>query len=218
MSSFLDSGKLHLKIDESSEEEGYPFTHPDVFLEGISETYVRACDFDWSDESVIVVRNDNVTTYTKHNFSELLAEDENGNVVWIDGRGAPCEGCWGGKYLGDSREATEYSIYDYNVSTKKKRKYKAVLEEEAEMDDADIKKASEFVDAKNIQKEFEIEDGCLKRYNGSDVNVVIPDTVKKIKKMYVFNNEKKIKSLTIPNSTVEICDFYDFSSLGNLKV
>ncbi len=51
--------------------------------------------------------------------------------------------------------------------------------------------------------DFEISDnGTLIRYSGAGGDVVIPEGVKFIERGVVFDNETKIKSLTLPKSLI----------------
>ena len=60
----------------------YPFSVPKIYIEGSCETYYPQIAFDWSDDTVVVAREDFLIKYTKRCYCELLAEDENGNVIY----------------------------------------------------------------------------------------------------------------------------------------
>lgn len=133
MSSVFSSGMIPLLPDPSApvsaaEDLGYPFQIPKVFLEGASESYYPQVNFSWSDDAVVMLRDRCLVTYTQSNFAELLAEDEKGNVIWMDGRNAPYEGCWSGKYLNKTRPAQEYKIEEYDLETCEKRTFQVSLE------------------------------------------------------------------------------------------
>ena len=84
-------------------EEGYPHKVPKVYLEGHGEAYFPQYCFDWDDDSVVLVRDKHVLKYTRSSFVELLAKNEEGKIVWMDGRRAPYSNCWDGEYLNEYR-------------------------------------------------------------------------------------------------------------------
>ena len=128
MSSVCYGGSVRMNPEVENEEfdpmfdECYPYNVPEVFLEGNGEVYNRQWCFNWDDDSVIVVRDKHVIKYTYSTFIELLAKNEEGEIVWMDGRRAPYSDCWGGEYLNEERGAHEYTVEEYDVETKKKRK------------------------------------------------------------------------------------------------
>lgn len=72
----------------------------------------------------------------------------------------------------------------------------------------------------NINKNFDIVGGVLRKYNGSDIDVIIPDNVIAIGE-YAFK-DTKIKSVIMPNSVTEIrwnafysCDILEDIILSN---
>ena len=95
MSSFGYEGSVRMNPEVENEDRDplfdgeYPFPIPKVFLYGSGEVYNYQYCFNWDDDSVIVVRNNHVVKYTRSNFLELLARNEAGEIVWIDGRNAP---------------------------------------------------------------------------------------------------------------------------------
>ena len=146
MSSCCYGGKVLMKpdVEERNEnlidgedyiEDAYPFSMPKVYLEGHGERYYPQTLFDWDDDSVVIVRDKMVIRYTSSSFFELLAKDENGNIIWVDGRNAPYEGCWKGEYLKEVRPVTEYTINEYNMETGEEKRYKMVLEETKQMNE-----------------------------------------------------------------------------------
>ena len=163
MSSVCERGYVQFNPDlndsyDMENEEGiyvpsdYPFDIPKVYLEGACETYYPQIAFAWSDDSIIVVRDKVLTQYTKHSYAELLAEDEDGNVIWVDGRTAPYIGCWKGKYLDEVRGALEYDIEEYHLDTLEKKKYKVTLESTSKMNADDIIRFVDYIDPNIIKR------------------------------------------------------------------
>lgn len=158
MSSHYYGGKVLMKpeVEENAgsdfmEDEGYPFAIPKVYLEGCGEEYYPQIVFDWGDDSVVLVRDKRVLRYTRSSFVELLAKDEEGNIVWMDVRNAPYEDCWGGTYLNEYRNAEEYTIEEYDLEKFEKKKYKVVLEETEKISAREFDYLKDFVDLKTLR-------------------------------------------------------------------
>lgn len=130
----------------------YPLSVPEVYLEGERDEYFPQFAFDWIDDAVVVVRGAILTKYTKHHYSELLAEDENGNIIWVDGRTAPYEGCWKGKYLNEVRGALEYDVEEFDLDTLDKKTYKVTLDSISKMDLKDYNQLVNYIDPEVIKK------------------------------------------------------------------
>ena len=146
-------GTLDVSLDgEVYDSPKYPFRVPAIYIEGAGETYYPQCMFDWSEKSVITVDNDILIKHTKHNYAELLAEDENGNVIWVDGRTAPYAGCWKGKYLGDIRGAQEFEIQEIDLKSLEKKTFKVALESTSKMDRNDFFELVDYIDPNIIKR------------------------------------------------------------------
>lgn len=170
MSSIFYGGTLPMKVDESKlicndammGMGEYPFYTPDVYLDGYGEIYYSQSGFDWMDDSVVLVREKHITEYTRSDFGELLAKDEEGTLVWVDGRNAPYAGCWDVEYLDDMRDAKEYSITEYNLETLEKKKYKVILTETTKVDAHDYNHLKKYMDAETLDRCCENNlGGCL---------------------------------------------------------
>ena len=209
MSSVCYGGSIRMNPEIEEEkldpmfEGGYPYKVPKVYLEGLGECYFPQRCFDWDDDSVVVIRGKHIVKYTYSSFIELLAKNEEGEVVWMDGRTAPYSGCWGGEYLDEERPAHEYSITEYDLETHKKKEYKVVLEAEMDVVDSDLSWLSSVVGSG-----FEIKDGVLLRYDGWNDDIVIPEGVKEISSGSIWCDHS-LNSIKIPN-TVEKISFDDF--------
>lgn len=211
MSSVCYGGSVLMKPEFENEnfdpmfDEGYPYKMPKVYLEGWGESYFPQWCFNWDDDSVVVVRDQRVVKYTRSSFVELLAKNEEGEIVWMDGRRAPYSNCWGGEYLDEDRGAQEYTVEEYNLETNKKRKYKVVFDEESKFDILDYHSLSKYVDADKLGAHFKIENGVLLQYEGNDTTLIIPDGVTEIG-YRPFWSKKEFESIVIPNTLVKISD------------
>ena len=220
MSSYCYGGSVRMnpEIEENERDpmfdEGYPYSIPKVFLEGNGEVYNRQWCFNWDDDSVVVVRDKHVMKYTRSTFVELLAKNEEGEIVWMDGRCAPYSDCWKGEYLNEERGACEYTIEEYNLETLTKRKCKVVLDEETEFDIRDYRSLSNFVDADKLSSHFEIKDGVLLEYIGHDKELIIPEGVTELG-YNAFWDVREFDSIAIPGTLTKI--YYTLSEHCKVK-
>ena len=213
MSSFIYGGILPLEVNEANVNYNddmmgageYPFHVPKVFLDGCGENYFPQYCFDWTDDSVVLVRGKHMVEYTHSNFQELLAENEAGDIIWMDGRCAPYSGCWNGEYLGDIRSAHEYTITEYNMDTLEKRQYKVILDNISKIGTRDLHRVANFMDEAKSISHFEIDDRVLTGYIGNEKKLVIPNdgSVKKIS-ANAFQECADFHSIVIPDSVTEI--------------
>ena len=146
MASITYGGKLLMKAEKNiinpeddymDDYESYPFEEPKVYLDGTRETYYPQYSFSWGDDSVVLVRDTTVIEYTKSSFTELLAKDKDGNIIWVDGRSAPYSDCWDGEYLDETRAGQEFKVTLYDIKTSQKKRYKMVLDETTEFESWD---------------------------------------------------------------------------------
>lgn len=159
MSSVCERGYVQFNPDLNDEydmEHGdviyepskYPLSIPKIYFDSSFDKYC----LDWSDDSTIVINDGILTKYNKHSFFELLAEDENGNEIWVDERTAPYVGCWKGKYLGEVRDVSEYDIEEFHLNTLEKKKYKVTLESTSRMDMDDFFRLVDYIDPEIIKR------------------------------------------------------------------
>ena len=209
--------RMNPEIEESERNPmfggGYPHKMPQVYLEGEGEMHDHEYGFNRDDDSVVVVRDKRVMKYTLSTFIELLAKNEEGETVWMDGRCAPYSNCWEGEYLNEYREGQEYTVEEYNLETNKKTKYKVILNEESELDIWDYHSLSKYVDADKLGSHFKIEDGVLKQYVGNDTDLIIPEGVTEVG-YNPFMCEKEFETIVFPSTLVKISD----SIFKNCKV
>ena len=208
MSSYGFTGLLSMNPDFENkkylpgvEENGR--TIPKVSLFGCAEQTNRHYGFAWDDDLVIVSTDKQVVTYTRTTFQEILIRDEIGKPVWMDCRYAPHCDCGWFEYQNKSREAHEYTIEEYNVETKMKRRYKVSLEEEGEFDLRDYLSLSDYVDADMLGSYVGIKDGVFHKYVGHDADLIIPEGITKLGED-LFLEEMEFESITFPSTLMEI--------------
>ena len=172
MSSIYYGGKIRMQAIETNENKGdnfydymyeYPYRVPKIYLEGNCEAYFPQYCFDWSNDNVVMVRDHFIVEYKRGNYAELLAEDENGNIVWLDSRTAPYSNCWGGKYLNDDRAAHDYRVVEYDLETFERKVYKMVLEKTSEFDAWDVNRIMELYGEEEFCRDFTIKDCKIQR-------------------------------------------------------
>lgn len=172
MGCFGYGGQLRMLVDESSWNPDdvlyanpgeYPFSIPRVYIEGWGAQCWPQYIFSCENDAVIMVRSDAIVEYTKTNYTELLAEDENGNLIWVDARNAPNEGCWGGKYLDEYRGGHEYSVVEYDLEALEKKTYKVVCEKTTEFDLWDVNKIMALYGEEEFCRDFTIKNHKVQR-------------------------------------------------------
>ena len=220
MASTFFSGSLLMKAEQNDENimkdemgfpDGYPFTVPKVYLDGMSEVYFPQVSFSWDRDSVVLVRDKKVIEYAKWGFAELKAKDKDGNIIWVDGRSAPYAGTWDGEYLDETRGSKEYTITEYDIETAQKTKYKVILDETTAMDVRDYDGLSEYVDEETLGSRFFIKDGILQQYFGNDKEFIIPEHVNELgpavlPRLYEFDRVWIPKTLvSISPSFITMC-------------
>ena len=208
MGSIFYDGKILMRPEKENDNTnewdwGYPHEVPKVYLYGCGEAYNPKYLFSWDNDSVVLVRDKHVLKYTRTSFMELLAKNEEGEIVWIDGRRAPYSDCWNGKYLDQTRPAYEYTITEYDLDGMKRRKYKVSLEEETCMDNWDLRLLSYYDVKETIDSRFEIKDGVLLQYLGTNKDITIPDNVIEIG-VNAFKSCDKFNSIKIPKTVTKI--------------
>ena len=172
MASIFYGGKIRMQAVDVNENKSddfydhmdeYPYRVPKIYLEGYCDTYFPQMCFDWSDDTTVMVRDDFIVEYTKSYYAELLAENENGDIVWMDGRTAPYSNCWGGKYLDEVRGAYSYRVVEYDLRTMERKTYKVVLEKTSEFDARDIDRIMELYGEEEFCRNFTIRDHKVQR-------------------------------------------------------
>lgn len=133
MGSYCATERIIMKPDNSVIEDEfneYPFSIPEVILDGSWEQYGPPKDiFSCGDDSIIVIRDNETIIYTKKIFAELLVKDKDGNTSWIDSRTVPFDGSFSYADIVELREANEFTIVKYDYDKFEKKKYKVMLEE-----------------------------------------------------------------------------------------
>ena len=199
--------RMNPEVEEETRDPmfdgGYPYSIPKVYLDGVGESYFPQWCFNWDNDSVVVVRDKHVVKYTKSVYLELLAKNEAGEIVWMDGRTAPYSGCWDGEYLNEERGAQEYTVEEYDFEKFEKRKYKVILDETSKFDANNLHGVYGFLDSEVVGSDFIIVDGALTKYIGESSNLIIPDGVIEIH-YNPFASVHDFDLISIPKTLVKI--------------
>ena len=219
MSSYRYGGSLELKSEIEEYEAdpvlygGYPFGIPKVYLNGEGEWYTKLEQFNWEDDSVVLIRNHCVLEYMSSRHCEFLYEDQDGEHIWVDGRRVSKEEDLNMEYLGEVRGANHYTVTEYDVEKGQKRKYSCLFEEEMTMTREDYYRLSHIVNEGALDSHFEIKDGVLSRYFGNDIDLYIPDGVTEIAGD-AFEGGGKFNCVIIPSTVTKIpCGFCNTEQL-----
>lgn len=197
--------KLALKADEYDVHgcAQYPFVIPKVFLEGCAdpEPYVEGT------ESMVVIRGNEMVTYTRGSISEALKRDAAGNLMWVESRNLANydDDYWYDECWEDLREVKVHMVTECDFSTLEKKKYRVVLVERTKMDSEDILRAEKFLDGEIIDNNFVVKDGVLKHCLRPSYDMVIPETVVDIDAA-IFNGTWNLEYISFPASLANIPD------------
>ena len=144
--------KKHYICDD---ETAYPI--PMVAFECAGETSENPSGFDWSQDSVIMYRNNRIIKFTEYISNDVIVVDENGEKVCMEGRTADFCG-WQISDVMDSTQTKRYQIEEYDLDKSEKRKYKITLEDSSPLDITDDYYVRKYVD---LNKDYKKEEYVL---------------------------------------------------------
>lgn len=163
MNNIYANERLALKVDDSKTNTNdkdkdflkqYPLPMPRLFLDRTCYKNHSKNGLNWESDTTILVKDKSVWEYTQTNFSELLVEDQDGDIVWIDGREAPYSDDWDGQFLNEERPAQEYTILEYGLENSEKREYKISLEDTSPICELDCYRLTDFVEEEILKKQW----------------------------------------------------------------
>lgn len=158
MASIYYGGKLLMRVNDYEEDYEYPLPIPKVYVEAYGEDYYPKTLVRGYKDSAVIVRDESVMEYAKTVHYEFLAEDETGNIIWVDGRTLPDERCWEGKDLYGHRLVKTYSVVEYDLNSSVKRTYNVIPEAVSEFDAQDMDRIKEFYGEKVVCSDSTIQD------------------------------------------------------------
>lgn len=141
---------------ESGEEiyvpSNYPFSIPNVYLDGSSETCSPEIFASKYVESLVVVNDMFLTKYINNVYYELLTIDQNGNEIWVDSRTIPLEDYAEDGLYKDARSAEEFKIERIELNSLEKKTFKVTPESTSQMDLDDFSKFVNYIDPNIIKR------------------------------------------------------------------
>ncbi len=176
MSVFCLENYIHM-LPKVEKEDLITSKSPEVYFESWDNPYEGLAP---DEDSVIVVRDKYVTKYTRLKCPDNLAEAEDNEITFGDNLMNRCKNSSIGGDFEDIRASYEYAVEEYDIQTYKKKKYKVILEEEAEASIEDYYAMEYFVGINKLGSHFDIKDGVLSRYLGNNKDLYIPDDVTEI--------------------------------------
>ena len=132
------------KKDFMSEDE-FCYQMPKMYFECTGEVYDSQSVFQWSDDSLIVMKDNYIVKYTESKFRDVLVKDVNGESAWMGCRLADVCG-FTDQDVEDSIERKRYVVEEYDLDKAEKRTYSVILKRTAGMSDTDQREVQRLID------------------------------------------------------------------------
>ena len=215
------SDALKLKyehLEDNPEICGYPFTLPEVYLNGNGTYDSKFPIFNREDDSVVLVRNNCILEYMLSTYTELLLANTDGETLWVEGEKIEDQEYENMKFLGEMRGANRYTITEFDLEKREKRTCSVTLDKFAPMTTQDYYRLSGIVDESVLGSYFEIKDGVLIGYVGNTRELIIPNEVTRIAPL-PFRNYPMFDRIKIPKTVVHISDsFFTYCHTYHIEV
>lgn len=128
--------KAEMKKKDFISDDEFCYQMPPVYFECTGEVYDSQSVFKWSDDSLVVVKDNCILKYTESNFQEVLVRDVEGKTYWFENRQADIYGFEDGD-VEEAIERKRYTVEEYDLERLEKRKYQVVLQETSRFDHID---------------------------------------------------------------------------------
>ena len=142
-----------------SGDDDFTYRVPQVYFECQGEIDHSQSVFDYSCDSVIMVKDNRAIKYTERLSNEILMTDLDGHTAWVD---SMIVDCMGGDDDGvsDIRASKSYWIEEFDWNKSEKRKYRVVLEEITQLEEYDEAYLKSVIDrdSKCISEEYVLAD------------------------------------------------------------
>ena len=142
-----------------SGDDDFTYQVPKVYFECQGDIGHDELAFDWSRDSVIMVRDNRAVRYTEFNNYELLMTTLDGRKEWVDGIIADIM-AYDPQCASDIRTARSYCIEEFDWNNSVKRKYKVILEETSKLEEYEEGHLKSIIDrdSKCIGEEYVLTD------------------------------------------------------------
>ena len=128
--------KPEMKKKDFVSDDEFSYQMPRTYFWCAGEVYDQATAFTWSDDSLLVVKDNCVVKYTESKFQDVLVVDEEEKKGWLENREAALYG-FTNENIEDNIERKRYVVEEYDLEKLEKRKYQVVLETISPMNDLD---------------------------------------------------------------------------------
>ena len=139
------------KMDFFGEYIDYDISYqmPKIYFECAGDTYDSKSSLEWSDNSLIVVKDNCIVKYTESKFSDVLVKDVDGKSDWLECRVANVYG-FEEEDVEDSVERKRYTVEEYDLDKSEKRSYSVILKTSSQLNDIDKSIVQDMID--NVKK------------------------------------------------------------------
>ena len=128
--------KPEMKKKDFVSDDEFSYQMPKTYFWCAGEVYDQATAFTWSDDSLLVVKDNCVVKYSESKFHDVLVVDEEGKKGWLENREAELYG-FTNENIEDNIERKRYVVEEYDLEKLEKRTYQVVLETISPMNDLD---------------------------------------------------------------------------------
>ena len=119
---------------------------PTMYFDGWRELYEEEPGYDWTMDSVIVAKGNNVVKFTEVTCNEMLLKCEDSESRWISGVTANAVGADITEREG-IRVLKKYFVEEYDFEKCEKKRGKVVFEESSPMDEYELSEFGKFCPA-----------------------------------------------------------------------
>lgn len=126
------------KRDFVGEYDDYNMSYqmPEVYFECDGEVADSKSAFKWNNDSLVIVKDNCIVKFTDSKFYDVLVKDIEGKNEWLECRLADIYGL-DDEDVEDSVARKRYTIEEYDLEKREKRRYQVVLQETAKMNHID---------------------------------------------------------------------------------
>ena len=135
------------KKDYFCDPYDYELTYrvPKMYFECTGKAFDSKSSLEWSDDSLVVFKNDCIVKYTESNFYDVLVKGTEDPKHWFESRDADIYGFYDDD-VEDAIERKLYTVEEYDLKKSEKRKYRFVESTNSKMNDIDKEQVQRWID------------------------------------------------------------------------